>query len=62
MSERRGKGGRPRLNPEAAKETVLTIRLSREERAAIAEAAHRAGGISASEWARRVLVEAARWR
>lgn len=53
------KPGRPRLNPDSAKETVITIRLSREERAAIADAAERAGSSGASEWARSVLLKAA---
>lgn len=39
------------------KETVLTIRLSTEERAAIGAAAAR-DGVSASTWARRVLLDA----
>ena len=53
------KPGRPRLDPGSAKETVITIRLSPEERAAIAEAAERHGDRGASEWARRVLLAAA---
>jgi uncharacterized protein (DUF1778 family) len=53
------KPGRPRLDPDSTKETVITIRLSRDERAAIAEAAERAGDRGASEWARRVLLAAA---
>ena len=53
------KPGRPRLDPDSTKETVMTIRLSREERAAIEEAAEKAGDHSASEWARRALLAAA---
>jgi uncharacterized protein (DUF1778 family) len=53
------KPGRPRLDPDSTKETVITIRLSRDERAAIGEAAERAGDRGASEWARRVLLAAA---
>lgn len=53
------KPGRPRLDPDSIKETVITIRLSREERVAIGEAAERAGDRGASEWARRVLLSAA---
>ncbi len=53
------KPGRPRLDPDSTKETVITIRLSREERAVIADAAERAGSQGASEWARRVLLAAA---
>ena len=49
------KPGRPRLDPSAPKEAVMTIRLSKEERLAIEAAAKRAGGQSASEWARRAL-------
>lgn len=52
------KPGRPRLDPDSAKETVMTIRLSRDERAAIARAAERDGISKASEWARRVLLKA----
>jgi len=37
----------------------MTIRLSREERLAIEAAAERAGGLRASEWARRALATAA---
>jgi len=54
------KPGRPRLDPAATKEAVMTIRLSREERLAIESAAERSGGLRASEWARRVLATAAR--
>jgi hypothetical protein len=53
------KPGRPRLNEDAPKDTVLTIRLSREERAAIAAAAVRANVAKDSDWARRILLGAA---
>jgi hypothetical protein len=54
----KSKGGRPRINPAAAKGSIFPIRLSLEERAAIAAAAERADERD-SEWARRVLLAAA---
>ena len=50
------KMGRPLIG-DAPKGTVLTVRLSLEERAAIGESARRAG-MSPSTWARRVLLAA----
>jgi len=59
-SRKPGRGpGRPRINQDAPKDTVLTIRLSREERAVIAAAAARAKVAKDSDWARRVLLVAA---
>jgi hypothetical protein len=54
----KSKGGRPRLDAKAAKSAIFPIRLSREERAAIAVAAELAG-MKDSEWARRALLAAA---
>jgi hypothetical protein len=59
MRKEKRPGGRPRLDPRSAKDTVLTIRLSREERDAISAAAEQAGAAKASEWARGVLLAAA---
>jgi hypothetical protein len=53
----KSKGGRPRLDPTAAKGAIFPIRLSHEERAAIATAAERTGEKD-SEWARRILLAA----
>ena len=50
--------GRPPLSKGEAKEAVLSVRLSTEERMAIEQAAERAGR-SPSEWARDALVRAA---
>lgn len=57
---RRGKPklGRPPLPKGETKATIFSIRLSPEERAAI-EAKATADGLKASEWARRILLEAA---
>lgn len=54
----KSKGGRPRLDPAAAKRALFQVRLSHEERAAITTAAQLAGEKD-SEWARRVLLAAA---
>jgi uncharacterized protein (DUF1778 family) len=59
VSKAKPKGGRPRMDPSTTKDTVMTIRLSREERETIGEAASRAGVTKPSEWARRVILAAA---
>lgn len=51
--------GRPELSPERRKASTFSVRLTAEERETIEAAATAAGGLSASEWARRVLLEAA---
>lgn len=55
------KGGRPRVDAAAAKQAIFPIRLSHEERALISTAAGLAG-VKDSEWARRVLLAAAKAR
>ena len=57
IDRQKPKIGRPTIDG-TPKETVLTVRLSSPERAAIGEAAQRAG-TSSSAWARRVLLDAA---
>ena len=52
--------GRPRLDESAAKTEMFNIRLSIEERAILFMAAKRAGVRGESEWARAVLLQAAR--
>lgn len=52
------KRGRPPLPRGEAKDAKLILRMTLAERHAIDEAAQRAG-LSASEWARRVLTDAA---
>lgn len=52
------KGGRPKLPEGAAKGSLLSVRFSDTERAALDEAAESAGE-SVSEWARRALLKAA---
>jgi len=47
--------GRPRLPKGEARGAVLSVRLTTEERR-VAEAAARAAGLSASDWARATLV------
>ncbi len=59
MSEAKRGRGRPRMNPGEARTSTFSVRLTPDERAAVAKAAERAGGIDASEWARRVIVAAA---
>ncbi len=54
-----GKMGRPKKAPDEAKASTFSVRLTADERALIEAAAERAG-IKASEWARRVLIAAAR--
>lgn len=49
--------GRPPKAPGDAKASTFSVRLRADERAAIEAAAERAG-VWASEWARRVLLEA----
>lgn len=56
---KRGRG-RPRLNPDRTRGVMFSVRLSESERAALTVAARAAGVVSASEWARLVLLEAAR--
>jgi hypothetical protein len=51
--------GRPRLSPDAAKGRIFSIRLDPAERAEVEQAADRAGR-KASDWAREVLLAAAR--
>jgi hypothetical protein len=51
--------GRPQLAPERRKASTFSIRFTAEEREAIEAAANAAGFRSASEWARRVLIDAA---
>lgn len=51
--------GRPELAPERRKKSTFSIRFTAEEREAIEAAATAAGDRSASEWARRVLLDAA---
>jgi len=58
MTEVKKKRGRPALSPEERKQAIFSIRLSPEERATIEAAAEQAG-LTASDWARSVLLEAA---
>jgi predicted HicB family RNase H-like nuclease len=52
------KTGRPQLTPERRKASTFSVRFTAEEREAVEAAAERAG-VKASEWARRVLLDAA---
>jgi len=49
--------GRPKIKDDIRKASVLTLRLSQDERAAIDRAAD---GKPASKWARQILLEATR--
>ena len=60
MSTAKKGRGRPRLPEGAVKVTTFSLRLTVDEAAVIKEAAERAGAKSASDWARDVLVAAAR--
>jgi hypothetical protein len=51
--------GRPRLSPDAAKGRIFSIRLDPAEREAV-ELAAGAAGRKASDWARDILLAAAR--
>jgi hypothetical protein len=57
--KRRGRG-RPELPADDLRTFILGIRLSRDERSRIAEAAYESGARSASDWARAVLLAATR--
>jgi uncharacterized protein (DUF1778 family) len=57
VSKAKPKGGRPRMDPSTTKDTVMTIRFSRDERALVAAAAAKEAEKD-SEWARRVLLAA----
>lgn len=50
--------GRPPSPPGTAKASTFSVRLTADERAMVEDAAERAG-VKASEWARRVLLDAA---
>ena len=54
------KMGRPRLPKGEKKGSTLSIRLTKEERKTINEAVKRAGAENASDWARGLLLAAAR--
>ncbi len=51
--------GRPPLAEGKAKDSILLVRLTRADREAV-EFAARAAGVTASEWARRLIVGVAR--
>jgi len=53
------KRGRPPKNAEERKELMFCVRLTAEERQVIEDAAASAG-LPASQWARRLLINAAR--
>lgn len=55
---RRRKRGRPPLPLSERKKSVLTLRLTTEERASIVRAA-RMRGMKTSEWVREALIDAA---
>lgn len=59
MNQKRNKAGRPALAPGQRKGSTFSIRFTAEERDQIEAAASAAGFRSASEWARRVLLDAA---
>lgn len=55
----RNRAGRPALAPEQRKRSTFSIRLTEAERDQIEAAASAVGVRSASDWARRVLLDAA---
>ena len=59
MRKRKPKVGRQALPAEQAKGKTFSIRFTAEERAKIEDAAGKVGASSASEWARRGLLDAA---
>jgi hypothetical protein len=59
VRKRKPKAGRPALPSDQAKASTFSIRFTAEERAKIELAAGKAGASSASEWARRTLLDAA---
>lgn len=62
MMRKGNRTGRPELAPERRKASTFSIRFTKEERDAVEAAVIAAGNRSASEWARRVLLEAAGYR
>lgn len=55
---KKAKPGRPRVPKKLAKGSLLSVRFSESERAALDAAAER-DGVKLSEWARRALLAAA---
>lgn len=53
------KRGRPKLLKGTTQEAVVTVRMSKEERKTIGDAAKMAGSPKLSEWIRETLLEAA---
>ncbi len=62
MRKRKPKVGRPALPAAQAKGKTFSVRFTEDERALIETAANKAGARSASDWARRTLLDAARPR